>query len=62
MTREYQKKQKQSIEDKRELRSIIGLYEMLSQHETEVTSDYFSIIDKIEEIYESSESEEENIK
>jgi hypothetical protein len=55
MDKKYQIKEKQTAEDRTESGSIIGLYEMLSQNETDIVADYSSIIDKIEEMYESVE-------
>ena len=57
MAEKYIKNQNRVINDQVGESSLIGLYEMLSQSENDVNSEYSSIIDKIEELSKSVNEE-----
>ena len=57
MAEKYKKNQNRVINDQMGESSSIGLYEMLSQSENDVNSEYSSIIDKIEGFRKSVDEE-----
>ncbi len=57
MAENYKKSKNRHKYERLDTKSSIGLYEMLSQSENDVNSEYSSIIDKMEEISQFSDKE-----